>query len=913
MPIEYINYSLLDEKKKLFSNFDTTTQTWLVSDLESKKLLIDKLLDRGTLIEQEAVLRMSEFWDLLAVREFSDFEVIDSKVCLGLVEDWLKQSSRSSFQKKLSSKDVVTQIEFFLPLIVDTSIRPAFEDWTNTQPIDSSHLFNLLNTATEAFAWLIEKKILISAWIPGLMLSLGRRLSKWPRDLIFDLGYSVSEVEAQWIKTLSSFDRPVKVLVPEMKNDLFRTPHPLRTDSRDGNMLLPIQLEHINTMRFRTTLEEVKWAVSQIKAWQVSAPKGESLAIVAPDLEPYLPLFQAYLDAEGLDSDYLNLALYQNFYEVQLLLTELKLKIADAEKHDLELSLFKNIFSDSTEKKTADKDVLLSRIQVSSLKQPVEYTDFSKLLSTMLTESDVQRIPKVYDQLQKQKTNQKPISFNQFLILVNNLNNLGSVAHSFLEKVSSELSPKIRLSPRGWLLVLEQYASRLRSKSGSHPQQVSFFSLESLNWLEANKVIVLGMSQNQMIKQLKEPLPRTLLEDLRSSLGVSLGSLRSLQIESLLYMRSQEVTFPAFFCFAEHDLNGTALAPALLWLISDGNAKFEAEANFQNLPKPVLDQWLFNTDLFPFKRPIDPQDHIFKWNPKGALQLSASSIERLARCQFIFAAEKILKLRDEPPLDLEMHPMRLGSLLHQILFELKSKKVETTDSRSLRDFLESLIEKIRLELKVDIGSELFFAGQKERILKILDQFFKAEAEWMRSLPGVHFEEGELDFDVSLKDLFPDIVTQREIRIRGQIDRIDRFNDVNWIVSDYKMQTHSYHHWTSWLKEDAEAQLLLYSMILEKGLTKLEARPVTAALYFDLKTGKRDKGFVLGSGEGLQKLSNRYNKIGEDQKEQLFESLSDLFIKINEVLESGRLGAQPKDTNHCHTCNWRPLCRAPHLR
>ena len=78
--------------------------------------------------------------------------------------------------------------------------------------------------------------------------------------------------------------------------------------------------------------------------------------------------------------------------------------------------------------------------------------------------------------------------------------------------------------------------------------------------------------------------------------------------------------------------------------------------------------------------------------------------------------------------------------------------------------------------------------------------------------------------------------------------------------------------------------------------------------------KRNKGFLLKEYDGLaHKINTRSpHKMDKDQQEQFFQGLQKQTSQIASSITQGHFQPDPKDKNLCQTCDWRNICRAPHL-
>ena len=149
---------------------------------------------------------------------------------------------------------------------------------------------------------------------------------------------------------------------------------------------------------------------------------------------------------------------------------------------------------------------------------------------------------------------------------------------------------------------------------------------------------------------------------------------------------------------------------------------------------------------------------------------------------------------------------------------------------------------------------------------------------------------------------------------GRIDRIDSDGKGNFAIYDYKSSLTNVSQYGSWLKNN-RIQLLLYAMAVENGLTIFDAQPVVAALYYSARPLGRDYGFKMAGVDQRLFSSDdrrRRNLVAPEERAKLFEEARGLVRKAVDGIRAGRFAPEPRDTKGCMECQWRSLCRAPHL-
>ena len=153
-------------------------------------------------------------------------------------------------------------------------------------------------------------------------------------------------------------------------------------------------------------------------------------------------------------------------------------------------------------------------------------------------------------------------------------------------------------------------------------------------------------------------------------------------------------------------------------------------------------------------------------------------------------------------------------------------------------------------------------------------------------------------------------SNKSIKIKGRFDRFDLINDNSFVLFDYKSAKSAGTHMAkSWLKYN-EYQLLIYSLCIEQayGYKSL------GALYYFYKNYEHHVGYILEQDfEYKKSLSLKKNSVITEVdllnvKTDFLNELKNLF----ERLELSNFKTSPVDEKECQTCDWRKLCRAPHL-
>ena len=84
--LEFLKVQHPDQIKKLLKNFDPLKQTWIVSDLKSKKEIQNESISRLGYYTDDAILQVSDFWQIWLRRLEPTLQVVSSDFIRTLVQ-----------------------------------------------------------------------------------------------------------------------------------------------------------------------------------------------------------------------------------------------------------------------------------------------------------------------------------------------------------------------------------------------------------------------------------------------------------------------------------------------------------------------------------------------------------------------------------------------------------------------------------------------------------------------------------------------------------------------------------------------------------------------------------------------------------------------------------------------------------
>jgi len=303
------------------------------------------------------------------------------------------------------------------------------------------------------------------------------------------------------------------------------------------------------------------------------------------------------------------------------------------------------------------------------------------------------------------------------------------------------------------------------------------------------------------------------------------------------------------------------------------------------------------------------------WPSKEA-SLSASQLENFIRCPFVFAAEKVFRLRDIEAFDLDMSAMSKGSLVHALFESLLAEKGRFDRSASE---IEMILDELRAQSKdSQYLSPAALAVQKRKYVQIGLRFLNIEREWQKmfskSQPYLFEKELRFYFDLDSGRIGSE-PCENGFLFRGKLDRLDRGQNNEFILIDYKSSPQSSQAHTQWLSE-GQIQLLFYMWAIEKeALSELGPKPeVVAAHYYVIKNFRRDYGMQLSDfvGQYFPETEKKTLVISREAKAELLTQFETWMKQLLHLIKNGEFLAKPREASLCKSCHWRTLCRAPHL-
>lgn len=896
------------DKQARIESWDPRNESWIVSDLQSKWELQKLAIDRIRAISDSAVLRTTDLWRRLAQIYLPDLEILSPELAVTLFGDWIHQRDLPWAKSAQSVQLVMQQIQRWLVMYSDPHHEAALKEWFAEHPESFAHWGHWYYLGQEIWERCQAERLALPAWLPALLLQFDLSNGVATRKLIFDLGPQISPVEMALIERMARFVE-VEILIPNVpwQNLMPRTLEAYQSflPTFKGENWHPRKSGNIDLFRFTTQLNEVKNATHMVRKWLDEGIVPANIAIVAPDIEEYWPALSLYLEQEGIPVQKSRVYRWSATLEFGHWLAALKLAIQKVNSAHLEVALF----SANEPKK-------------------LKYSDFRRLFARFYDENDLRRAQQIWDFNLPHSSMQLDVAgFMTWACSYWSAHWSLDGLEKFVDRVLKETPRNLKLSIEQWLSYCEGVISRReQSLVTDQSEGIHCMSLTSTNWLRATHVVLVNLVDSALRYQIRSPMSESEASRLSHDLGYPMGPTDRQEVEFELLWFLHRPWKAIVASVANASFSGGSLSPSRWWLWYAIESGFDRE----HVSQPGSTRWdeLQSADLkllsqarvWPQQRMSTLMERIREdkegsenpWPALREVRLSTSFLEQYWKCPFIYTATRLLKLSDEPALDLDLDPRVRGRFMHKMIekwTEVHGLKLGTEEG--YRDFLNQL----KVDENLELGDERLWPGLRERLLRELQGVMKFELVWREKFPTVQTVATERGFRAYWSDKGRNWTDQEtEVKLSGRIDRIDRDSRGRFAVVDYKSSGSNLRYWKSWLKNDM-VQMPVYMEMLEKGFCGLPPGDVVAAEYFEIRNPRRKVGLQLtvDSPEFYSEDDrNRSALMTEDDKKMLLDQSREMIAAAIHSMRSGELKPKPKNRKTCETCDWRRLCRAPHL-
>ncbi len=901
-------------KRKWILGLNPKEITYIVPDLATKSEVQRHFFKEKNIkvLEEDSVLRANEFWLKAITQNFFDFQMISSFLAQTLLQQWASESElniTSSGVKRLQG-----YFQQLLPIITKPTSVDILQQWFNENPESFISWGRWYQLAVMAWQKFNEHQLIPQNCLSAYLLAnIGSMNLKWKRKIYFDLGADLNLTEVELIHHLSQ-ELDITVVTPDISllnkyESLFSTYKLLQEKSSQDHLGLVVP-EVLNLpsedllesskkfKRFSTVVSEVKDLTAQVRYWLNNGGKPHEISVVTPNIEKYWPILKPYFDKEGIPLIKNEIIIASTLPSVCRWISKLRVYSGKLSSVDIEL------------------------IEFAGEEQHVDFENFKKLYSVFYDENDLKRDQGLYDKYFVAMDLNKFYARDEFLIW-----SLGFWQHSdehdvlktIFNQILLECPLKTKMSLNYWLNYLEQIVSKKEITVEKSSYGVHCINLSASSWVESKYTYVVGLSSSQFKVNPVDSIDLGEISKLYQQTGFLVDKFNVSSENYLLSWIFRKNFKEAIFSYPETGINGEVGAPLLFWL----EEKFRRDKNTEHKDSPQKSLWdleqnqrshtlstknlaekIIQSDLgLDDYQPLEDKKYL------DHIRFSPTSIERFIACPFIFMSEKIFNLQDLPDIDFDENPMNRGRLSHAIVESLTEEPfcAEHSDEDLLR-----VIENCKEKLKLDYYNIEIWHYHRETYLKLAKEFLKAEAEHRLQFPQTKVKHREVKLKL-FWDQKEKKLSDKGFPLNTVIDRIDQNSSGDYTVIDYKSSSSQATNFESWTKKKS-VQMPLYIMAYQKWLqSKNKEGSFVGAFYYVLKDMSRGKGLKVSShDQSLFELGSKRGQADQEGLERLCEATCELTAEVVGKVEAGFFAPEPEDVNACGQCNWRSLCRAPHL-
>ncbi len=909
---------------EICSEFDPMRETWVVADLQSKMAIQQELFKKFKIVPEQAVLRASEFWQNVLKRTGGEWIIISTTFARAFLIEKLEQEEEAWLKVPGAHKTLMEYIQQLLPIFMENHSEDLFENWIKENSDAMIRWGRWYYSARKYIEIFISRSWILESWVPHVLSSTESDWT-WDRRVTVDLGTQLTLAEALMFKKLYK-NQSVRVLYPESIFQLSSSSVQRAYKSLDDKYFENLNSERVSIsiannpsadtvldenklqlLRFSTSLSEVKDLCAQLRIWLQEGGSPHNIAIYAPNIETYWPVLFPYLKAEGIPVQKNRVVRAHSFLSVMSWVSRLKIEMKQITSEDLELEVYSS----------------------RSRQVEVDYSQFKKMYSLILSPDHIKRIANIADRYQFNLDLHKPLRLDDFLLWAipfysgeDSCPALEPLFHNLLGKAPTN----IKLQAKTWLLFFEEIVSKTEILLvEGDPCGVVLENIKYNHRTSAQFCYFLGLSESQIFQSRKVGLSESERNAIERDLGYILSdvNLQDIEFDAAWTLKDEGCRFVV--SFSQTGFSGEPDSPSPFWLkLAIGNKR-----NLDELNIPRTSKWdyiqqsnlkdakiRFNQDVSKF---IDRDLGTFNFDPVETTlsRLSVSRIERYTECSLIFLFESLMKLRDQKALDLDIDAMDRGQLQHKVLqnlMEIGSTAKERIRLMDDQENLWQLIEKSRRDLKLTFFDEKSWNRVRHNTFELACRFLNFEKDWEDTYPGVKNLGREVElkafWNQEAKDFQRDPVG---IEFNAVIDRVDGDSSGNVIVLDYKSSGSQLTSFTAWI-DNNKFQLPIYSYLLQKGFGDINVKEVMGMGYYILKDLTRSKGLWCEEGDGVLFPVNKRsrNSMTKYELNQFWDDIKNQLHRVISEIQSGKFVANPRDVSKCDKCSWRKICRAPHL-
>tara|TARA_B100001248_G_scaffold240180_1_gene205952 strand:+ start:7868 stop:10477 length:2610 start_codon:yes stop_codon:yes gene_type:complete len=864
-------YEVGDEKQKLdfFQSYKPSEDIWLVSTMNDKREWQAEIFKSQTIVLDNHLLRISEFWQNLYRYIGRDYKYVSNDY----FKIWLQENFRFSIEFK--DHFLIQFLKHLQDYLFEAGQFDFLQEWLQNNLEDADEVERVLSVLHEIIEKIQNDKIVCDYYLVKIIdQNLDTILEKWnfSGKIFVDIEFDLLPIEAKILQRIAK-EHCVNILLPTLGEKAF-LPYeyqrflPLVADTSllkktkvfeakeqaIGDYLVrqPYQYYAANSLS-----EEVFYVLGEIRSLLEQGLNKSDIRILAADKNRYEFLLQYLLYKEGINSSFIMDEPISAYSHAQKIAGMLRVLIEEREPVDLILPV---------------------------ANETTNYQKLENYSNENLDYSWLKEIPEWKDLV----NGQQRIDCWELLGLIESRLGLDESTDSLFAMLLNDFSETEKLPLKTWYNYFDSVSRKLYSAK----QNFIEGDLRVTNLAEGAKysqkhIFILGFND----EDLKYRVP-TLLENLDLlKITQDLGFWFENPFSKKNYYKALKLIHDpdkqVYLSFSRADMQNNALSPSFLHYNLKVTGQLKQTHSLGKLTS-TIEVAEANANIPSYKLE----------------KISASSFERYVKCPFIYAAEKVFGLESSKPLSVRLGPLEKGSLFHTCLEELLSKQILQPSEENLRQIVQAKYK----ELDIKILNPKFRHIYLEETCRQLQRFLTAERNWRQEHPDIQTMACEFKMDGFLSYDAKFSKTAGDIHFTGSIDRMDEDQGQRIILIDYKSGT-SYKNANSWLKEGS-IQLAIYSLFVQDVMKK----NVVGGIYFSLKSLDRETGFMqLALDNSLSPSKSRKSfYISEQEQQDILDQVRGVLKQSLEGIQRGEFMPKPLKEDFCDKCNWRDLCRAPHL-
>jgi hypothetical protein len=199
------------DKERLFESVGPRDVSWIVSDLQSKLEIQERMLDRSSFIEDEQVLRASELWFQIYRRLQPQVRCISMELASVLVHEWMSKLDLPFARSKDSQKTLFVYLEQLLPVLAHDHGQELLEQWLDDHSESQIRWRSWYELAKWTWSEFQEHQLMPRSLVKAALSNCSVARVQLDKRTVFDLGSALSPIEVELISELARSNEVVLV------------------------------------------------------------------------------------------------------------------------------------------------------------------------------------------------------------------------------------------------------------------------------------------------------------------------------------------------------------------------------------------------------------------------------------------------------------------------------------------------------------------------------------------------------------------------------------------------------------------------------------------------------------------------------------------------------------------------------